>query len=156
KGDHMRVLAAAALTLATLGGAAIPSASAVAPERLEFQMLRNGHPDGRHVVQVIETPTGMQGSSEVAIAVHAGPLTVFRFEQRCRETWAGRALAALNCSTLKQGQRVQVTAQRVADQILVRGQQGAIWFPAGALPTTWWVKPRSGAMIDTASGRPVE
>ncbi|MEJ0061059.1 MAG: DUF6134 family protein [Terricaulis sp.] len=148
----MRSIACAALALAAISA---PAAHAAAPGRLEFELLRNGHPDGRHIVEVTQTPAGFNVSTAVTIRVRVGPLTVFQYEQRCRETWAQDALASLACATTKQGRRSEVAARLADGRMLVTGASGETRFPLAALPTSWWTKPPvfNGAMIDTETGR---
>ena len=121
-----------------------------APGRVEFEVLRNGSPFGRHVVNV----TGGQGAfsvaSEIELRVAAGPLTLFRYEQACNERWRSGALAGLSCSTLKEGRRTEVSAQPDGDALRVNGAA----FPLNVWPTTWWTRPPEGVstMLNTETG----
>lgn len=147
----MRLLVLAALLLAT------PAHAAPAPGRVEFELLRNGQPDGRHVVEVTRTAGGLSVRSDVDIDVRLGPVSVFRYQQRCRETWADGALAALDCSTLKSGRTTRVTARQNENALIASAGGADARFPLATLPTTWWTKPPafSGAMLNTETGEPM-
>jgi Family of unknown function (DUF6134) len=131
-------------------------AEAATPGRLEFELLRNDRPEGRHVVTVTQTSDGLDVRSQIDIRVRVGPVTAFRYEQTCREGWSDGALHSLNCTTVKGGRRTVVTARRQAGDLVVVGAGGDATFPLNALPTSWWVKPPlSGALIDTQTGQPL-
>src|SRR5262245_2621100 len=118
----MRSLFLAALAFAALLSLSA-SASATAPVapagRLEFEMLRNGHPDGRHSVIVTRNGSVLEVSSQVSVRVRAGFITLFDYEQSCRENWTRRILNALTCSTLKDGRRLDVSARSTGSRMLV-------------------------------------
>lgn len=143
----------AALALLCVSG----TSSAAAPGRLEFELLRNGHPDGRHVITVASAAGGVSVRSQIDIAVRIGPITAYSFQQRCNESWSANALSALTCTTDKNGRRTNVSARRAGAALEVTGASGANAFPLTALPTSWWVRPPTNtrAMIDTQTGRPI-
>lgn len=143
-------LAAAFALICAVPAYAAPSA----PGRLEFEVLRNGQPFGRHTVTVSQRDGGFAVSSQVALRVGAGPLTLFRYEQSCEETWRAGALTQLNCSTLKEGRRVQVRAQAAGGNLRVTGARGEVLLPTTAWPTSWWTKPPVGAtaLLNTETG----
>lgn len=145
------------LTLAALFALLIATPAAAAPSapgRLEFEVLRNGAPFGRHTVIVSQREGGFDVRSQVALRVGAGPLTLFRYEQTCEESWRAGALTQLNCSTLKEGRRTQVRAQAATDTLRVTGARGEAALPASAWPTSWWTKPPVGAtaLLNTETG----
>lgn len=152
----MRSLALAAtfaVCLSGAGAAAVPSDAG----RIEFEVLRNGQPFGRHAISVTGAGDNLRAQTEVAMRAGVGPLTVFRLEQRCSETWSGGVLSSLSCSTLKDGRRTQVRAQMRDGRLHVTGAEGEHWFPLGVFPTTWWTKPPASAstLIDTETGAPM-
>lgn len=150
----MRFLTSAVIAAACLTGAAVATPSEAG--RAEFEVLRNGQPFGRHTIVVSGTEGSLRAQSRVSMRVDAGPITVFRLEQTCSETWSGGSLAGLSCSTLKDGRRTQVRAERQNNRLLVRGAEGQHVMPLSALPASWWVKPPEGAMlINTETGEPM-
>ncbi len=148
----MRSFALAAVTAICLTGAAATAAPTDAG-RLEFEVLRNGQPFGRHTIVVSGAGENLRARSNVELRVDLGPLTVFRFEQDCAETWSQGRLAGLQCSTLKDGRRTIVRAVRDGEQLRVAGADGETLFPLNAFPASWWTKPPEGAvLIDTETG----
>lgn len=133
------------------------SASDPAPQRLEFEVTRNGQPFGRHVITVSGAGDALRSQSSVSLRAGVGPVTVFRYEQTCAETWSGARLTALECSTLKDGRRLQVSGSVRGGQLVVAGANGDQAFPAEALPTSWWRRPPSNitSMLDTETGAPM-
>ncbi|MGE0595524.1 MAG: DUF6134 family protein [Hyphomonadaceae bacterium] len=148
----MRIAAFAAL--AAFGLASTASAAPSTAGRTEFEVLRNGQPFGRHVVQVSGSGGAFSVRSEVNLRVGAGPVTLYRYEQACRETWRDGALSSLECSTLKDGRRTQVSAQIEGAALNVSGADGARDFPPEAWPTTWWTRPPTDVdfMLNTETG----
>ncbi len=148
------------LTLAALAALSLSTAATAAPNdagRLVFDVTRNGQPFGQHTVIVAGVGEALRAHSRVALRASVGPLTVFRLEQTCSETWRDGVLAGLNCSTVKDGRRTQVRAELQSGRLRVVGAEGENWFPLGALPTSWWTRPPAGTttLIDTETGEPM-
>lgn len=148
----MRTLALATLALACLGSAAF--AVPAAGQRTEFEVLRNGQPFGRHVVTVTRNGDNLVARTEVALRVAAGPVTLFRYEHECVETWRESVLDGLECETFKGGRRLQVRAASRDGVLHVAGPAGSAALPGELRPTSWWLMPPSGAeaMLDTETG----
>lgn len=150
----MRFLASAIVAAACLTGAAVATPSETG--RTEFDVLRNGQPFGTHTIVVSGTDENLRAQSRVALRASAGPITVFRLEQTCSETWIDGALAGLMCSTLKDGRRTQVRAQRRNNRLVVHGVDGEHVLPITAFPASWWTMPPEGArLINTETGEPM-
>lgn len=132
-----------------------PAAAAPASAgRLEFDVTRNGQPFGRHVVRVSGSGGRFSVESRADLRANFGPVTVFRYEHACSESWEEGRLAGLDCSTLRDGRRTRVTARRAGDALVVTGGGAETSFDLGALPTSWWTKPPVGLdhMIDAETG----
>jgi hypothetical protein len=142
--------AAAVLCFATPAATGAPSDAG----RLEFDVTRNGQPFGRHTITVSSDASNLRARSDVALRVDVGPLTVFRLEQSCSETWGDGVLSELDCSTLKDGRRTRVRGELRDGRLRVVGADGETWFPLGAFPTSWWTMPPANAtsLIDTETG----
>jgi hypothetical protein len=143
-------LAAAFALICTPSAFAAPSSAG----RLEFEVLRNGQPFGRHVISVAAQSGGYGVRSEIELRVGAGPLTLFRYEQNCTETWRADGLTGLDCSTLKEGRRTIVHAETVGETLRVRRARGERDLPRDIWPTSWWTKPPIGAeiLLNTETG----
>lgn len=147
-------------SLAALTALFLSSAASAAPSdagRLVFEVTRNGHPFGQHVVTVSDAGDALRAQSHVSLRANAGPITVFRLEQTCSETWSRGVLQGLTCSTLKDGRRTQVRAELQNGRLRVTGAEGENWFPLGAFPTSWWTRPPVGTttLLDTQTGEPM-
>ena len=148
------------LSLAALAALCLSTAATASPSdsgRLVFDVTRNGQPFGQHSITVSGVGDSLRADSRVALRASAGPITVFRLEQTCSETWSDGVLAGLNCSTLKDGRRIQVRGALQNGRLHVTGAEGENTFPLGAFPTSWWTRPPAGTMtlIDTQTGEPM-
>jgi len=148
------------LSLAALAALCLSTAATAAPSdagRLVFDVTRNGQPFGQHSITVSGAGDLLRAESRVALRANAGPITVYRLEQTCSETWSNGALAGLNCTTLKDGRRTQVRAEVRDGQLRVTGAEGETMFPLGAFPTSWWTRPPAGTttLVDTQTGEPM-
>jgi hypothetical protein len=134
--------------------AAPTAGAATAPGRLEFAVTRNGEPFGTHTIVVTEANGELSVRNAVALRAGVGPLTVFRFEHECTERWRAGALQAMQCETLEDGRRTEMTASRTGAGIRVMGSSGATTFPADALPATWWTTSvlNRNRLIDAETG----
>lgn len=133
------------------------SPAAAAPDRAgrtTFEVLRNGEPFGAHTIVVTGDGESLTARTEIRLRVAAGPLTFFRYEQDCTESWRGGALASLECSTLKEGRRTRVRATRDATGLIVDGAEGPVRFAAGAMPSSWWIQAplQTDHLISTETG----
>jgi len=145
---------AASLALIAPGASAAPSDAG----RLEFDVTRNGQPFGRHTVTVSADNGDLRAHTSVMLRANVGPLTVYRMEQTCTETWRDGALAALDCATLKDGRRTRINARIESDRLRVSGAGGEHWFSRSAFPTSWWTRPppQATTLIDTETGAPMQ
>lgn len=148
----MRILLLALFSALLLGGGA--AATQPAPGRIEFEVLRNGQPFGRHAVTVTRRGDDYVARTEVALRVAAGPLTLFRYDHQCTETWREASLTRLECRTFKEGRSLRVNAEIRDGALHVAGARGDVVLPADVRPTSWWLRPPAGAdaMLDTESG----
>ncbi len=149
------------LSLAALAALCLSMPAAAAPSdagRLVFEVTRNGEPFGQHVVTVTGADDALRAQSRVTLRAGIGPLTVFRLEQTCSETWSEGVLRSLTCSTLKDGRRTQVHAVSQDGRLRVSGADGETDFPLGVFPTSWWTRPPAGTstLLDTETGEAMQ
>jgi hypothetical protein len=149
--------AAILLSLSVWMGVSAASAEPSRPGRLEFEVTRNGSPFGVHSVVVSRAGERLQSRSSVTLRASVGPVTVYRYEHRCQETWDDAQLVALSCSTLKNGRELSVNGAVSDDALVIAGAGGEERFALGALPTTWWTRPPTNvnSLIDTETGAPM-
>jgi hypothetical protein len=105
---------------------------------------------------VVREGEALKARSESRLSAKAGPITVFRFEQTCDETWANGVLQDMRCTTLKDGKTINVSIDRTGEGLQVRAPgAGSGLVSAEAMPTSWWTRASvSGAdLIDTQDGK---
>jgi len=148
----MRTLALAAIACLsfTNGAQAAPSSAG----RLEFEVLRNGEPFGRHTVVVSGSGPNLRAQTNVVLRAGAGPVTLYRYEQSCSETWNSGALAAIDCNTLKDGRRTRVRGAVQGSELRITGARGEMEFALDIAPTSWWTRPAvyARSMLNTETG----
>lgn len=149
-----RTMKHALLALALSCFCAPAFAAPSAPGRLEFEVLRQGQPFGRHTVTVSEVDGALVAESQAQLRANLGPVTVFRYEQTCRETWRGGALQDLDCTTQRNSRRTNVVASPGDGAMRVTGRGVETAFPLTALPSNWWSKPPASVreFINTETG----
>jgi hypothetical protein len=150
----MRSVALTLASIAVLTMAGSATAVPTNPGRTVFDVTRNGAPFGTHTVSVSQSGETLRAQNTIALRAGVGPVTMFRLEQSCAETWADGALTSLSCSTLKDGRRTQVRAERQNGRLRVTGAGGETFFPLNAVPSTWWTRPPidASSVIDTETG----
>lgn len=154
---HPLSIARATALLVALTGAMAANAEPASPGRIDFEVLRGGDHFGEQSVEVTKTANGLVARTSADLRAGFGPLTLFHYQQDCRETWAGGVLAGLDCSTMKNGKRTKVGATPTESGLQVTAGRSAKGFPANALPTSWWSRPPPGdySMINTETGEPL-
>jgi hypothetical protein len=149
-------LGVALLTLATVFCvSSAPASAGTTPGRIEFQVMREGHPFGRQNVTVFQTAGGLVAETSADLRAALGPLTLFSYTQRCRELWRDGSMSDLRCLTVQNGRRKTVSSETRANALRVTGASGGITdFSAGTLPTSWWTRPPLNVheMINTETG----
>lgn len=145
---------AALLSLAFVSISAPAFAAPSAPGRLEFEVLRQGQPFGRHTVTVSEVNGALVAESQARLRATLGPVAVFRYEQTCRETWRDGALQDLACTTQRNNRRTNVVAAPNAGAMRVTARGVETAFPLTAMPSNWWSKPPASVreFINTETG----
>lgn len=125
-----------------------------APGRVEFEVLRQGRPFGRHVVTVTERNGELVADSHARLRADLGPLTLFRYEQTCRETWRDGVLISLRCTTRRNGRGANVEAARADGVMRVTGGAAPLSLPLTTLPSNWWSRPPVSVreLINTETG----
>ncbi len=134
--------------------------SAIPPSgRLAFRALRNGAPLGTHTLVFSReggAPTVGVMTVDIAVdyVVKIGPVPVFRYKLRCRETWQDGLLISAAADTDHNGKAEWMRAQRSGDCLLVNGSKsGKYKAPAGAILASHWNQAQlQGPMINPQDG----
>lgn len=148
----------ALLVLGAAGAAPAWAAPALAPGRLEFEVMRSGgKPFGRHVVEVTPIPEGVEVRDVTHYEVKIGPLLLYRYDRTCQERWRGGALASFSCSTREGGRTVEVAGVAGPEGLRVTGPGGGGGYPPGAQHFAPWNLAYAVApvVIDSETGKPM-
>lgn len=124
-------------------------------ETLDFALLRDGKPIGRHLVTIRETGPTKQVDVAIDIEVKVLFLTVFQYRHRNREIWRDGRLVSLDTWTDDDGDTFEVTARATDQGLQVDGAEGRFVAPAEIIPTSYW-HPATTAqtrLLDTQRGR---
>ena len=154
--------AIAGLLAGTLMSASVlvAPASAAVPEsgRLEFEVLRNGDPLGRHILTFEERGDELFVDVDVELKVRIGPITPFFYAHDVREEWEDGNLVSLRSTTRKDGRDFRVEATRTADgKLAVASTEFTGEVPGDVPPSTWWNNAvlERGQILSTESGKAI-
>ena len=93
-------------------------------DRIEFEVLRNGDPIGRHTVNFMQLDDGLQVDVEMNLNVGFLGLTVYRFEYRSGSFWQDGLMTELSAFTNDDGDQTRVTAALKDGALSVSGPSG--------------------------------
>ncbi|MSP03527.1 MAG: hypothetical protein EXR07_21180 [Acetobacteraceae bacterium] len=143
------------------GGAALTAvpANAALPPNLHFQVLRNGSPIGKHVIDFRQDGASQIATIAVDIVVRLGPIVLYRYELRASEAWRDGRFQTLECETNDNGTRISLKARLAADRVTVDvAGKPPVALAATAMPLTHWshlcmerplFNPEDGEAIDS-------
>lgn len=130
-GRRELILGAAGLVLA-------PGAALAAPNRLAFQVFRNGTKVGEHLITFMGDDDARTISTEVSMTVKIGPVPVYRYKHSATEKWAGGKWASIDTTTNGNGKITKASARAMGSYVQINGPAGAQRAPANALPLSHW------------------
>ena len=143
---------------AVLALTAVPAKAATLPTpagELDFQVLREGTPIGRH--RVVFSQDGDRQVVEIAIdlEVKFAFFTLFRYQHRNREAWQDGRLVSIDTQTDDDGTAHWVRGRATADGFLVESDGGTVLAPATVIPTSYWhpATVEQTRLLDTQRGR---
>lgn len=150
-------IAAAGLILAFLWreGCCVARAEDHRSVLLQFQLLRDGEPFGRHTIRIDHRPDGtavVENHADAAVAL--GPFTVFKYTYRSQEIWRDGVLLTMTSWTDDDGREVRLSAETRPDGLVLDGPEGTAVLPGGLLPTSFWTVAEMGQtfLLDTHTG----
>ncbi len=139
---------------ATLAGGGVGRWKPADGSRIEFDVLRNGQPFGRHVVAFRRKGDTLNVETDIDLKVMIGPLTVYHYVHDATETWIGGALERVEARTKKDGRWREVAAKAVQGGLDVAGSafRGVLNKPV--IPSTHWniEQMSEPAMLSTETG----
>ena len=144
----------AVLCSAAIAALAVMPASAAA-DVLSFDVFRNGKPFGQHIVKRETQGETMVVSVDIDLEVRFGPFVPFRYRHDVREIWRDGALEALDSRTIRDGERLEVSARRSGERdLIVNGASVTEEAPGSIIPSTWWNREvlENSVILDSQTG----
>jgi len=122
--------------------------------RLEFLVFRNGKPLGRHEIRFSDRNGDLLADISVDYVVKLGPVNLFRYKLRGRETWSDGRLASAHVQTDNNGKQEYLSAIREGEALIVEGRRARrARPPRGSLIATHWnIAQLDGPMINPQDG----
>ena len=144
---------------ALLAGAALPVARPLLARvpgtgRIEFDILREGSPIGRHGLSFRTDGPLLRVDIEIDIAVSLAFIPLFSYRHRNSEVWKAGRLVSLETETDDDGEPYRVSARAAPEGLRVEGSAGAYLAPAETIPTSYWNARtvRQTSLLDTQRG----
>lgn len=155
-----RALCGAGVVAATLALPALVRRAVAAPPlpagTTTFRLVWKEREIGRHTVEIVPLgPEGLRVVTSVAIAVKAGPLTVYRFTHDSIEEWQAGQLTSLRSVTNDDGTRVDITGTGGASALSLLTPSGRRQVPGTILTSNslWTPRfPRQREVLDARQG----
>jgi hypothetical protein len=113
-------------------------AATPANRRLVYSVLRNGEQIGEHRMTFTGDDVSPTVSTEVAMTVKLGGVTVYRYRHTAREVWADGRFESLESVTDATAGDRKVSARRTPSGVLIRTGRREVLAPAGTSPLTHW------------------
>lgn len=125
-----------------LGGAGLvlaPGAAwAALPNKLAFQVFRNGTKVGEHQVVFTGDDSARTATTNVAMTVKIGPVPVYKYKHQAIEKWADGKWVSAEATTDDNGKMKKVSAKAMGTYVQISGPAGAVRGPADAVPLSHW------------------
>jgi hypothetical protein len=126
------------LLVGGIGLALAPAAAFAAPNRLAFQVFRNGTKVGEHQVVFTGDDAARTATTDVAMTVKIGPVPVFKYTHRSIEKWVAGKWVSAEAATNSNGKIQKVVAHAQPGFVQIDGPAGSLKAPADALPLSHW------------------
>jgi hypothetical protein len=151
-------LAAGAMLLPAFPLRAGASAAAVPvlPDRpIRFDVIRMGEVIGFHNVDFNGSADRFSVLTEIDIRVSLAGLTLFDFQNRCRERWQNGRLVEIDSRTHEGDSDFVLTGKAVDGGFAVSGRKNSVVAPADIMAATYWspVQFTRKQVIETKRGR---
>ncbi|MBW8813238.1 MAG: hypothetical protein JF588_07405 [Caulobacterales bacterium] len=132
------MIARRGLLVGGVGLALAPAAAFAAPNRLAFQVFRNGTKVGEHQVVFTGDETARTATTNVQMVVKIGPVPVYKYTHQAVEKWVGGKFVSAEATTNANGKIQKVAAHAQPGFVEIVGPAGTVKGPADALPLSHW------------------
>lgn len=131
-----------------------PSPVALYGPEIEFEVLRDDRPVGRHVTRFERSGPYVTATSEMTLEVDVLFFTAYRFSYFAKGRWCGDRLWALSARRDDNGDVTEVRAYHDGDTLVVDSADRHIEAPPDIVPTNHWYAGvvRRDAVLNTLTG----
>lgn len=126
------------LILGGVGLALAPGAALAVPNRLAFQVYRNGAKVGEHIMTFTGDDTARTISTNVAMTVKVGPVPVYKYKHTAIEKWVAGKWASIDTTTNGNGKLTKASGRAMGSYVQIIGPAGSQRAPADAVPLSHW------------------
>ena len=126
------------LILGGVGLALAPGAALAVPNRLAFQVFRNGTKVGEHLMTFAGDDAARTISTNVAMTVKVGPVPVYKYKHTATEKWVAGKWASIDTTTNGNGKLTKASARAMGSYVQITGPDGSQRAPADAVPLSHW------------------
>ncbi len=126
------------LILGGVGFALAPCAALAVPNRLAFQVYRNGAKVGEHIMTFTGDDTARTISTNVAMTVKVGPVPVYKYKHTAIEKWVAGKWASIDTTTNGNGKLTKASGRAMGSYVQIIGPAGSQRAPADAVPLSHW------------------
>ena len=148
------IVALAAVCFLAFGSLAGEAAEQGAKD-LNFQVLRDGAPMGRHDITFERVGEELHVKVAIDLEVTFAFLTLFRYSHRNHEIWKDGRLLAIETETDDDGEAHWVRGRAEGDAFAVESSSGFFQLPADVIPTSYWHPDtvKQSQLLDSQHGR---
>jgi hypothetical protein len=149
------VLLPAVVPLRQAAASAQPAMPVLPDRPIRFDVIRLGEVIGFHNVDFNGSGDRFTVLTEIDIRVSLAGLTLFDFQNRCRERWQNGRLVEIESRTHEDDSDFVLTGKAVDDGFAVSGRKNTLVAPADIMAATYWspVQFTRKQVIETKRGR---
>ncbi len=109
------------------------------PTNLRFDVLRDGSCIGQHEIWFRQEGATLSANIALSLVVRLGPIPLYRYAHKARETWQDGAFLSFESETNDNGTRHQFQAVRTTESVVAKSAAGVRQvFASEAIPFTHW------------------
>jgi hypothetical protein len=125
------------------------------PRALAFTVERDGALFGTHGLQFSGSAEELTVEIAIDLKVDFGPITLFRYTHRNRESWQNGRLARLETTTDDDGEAFRVIGSALPEGFRLQQGEATGPLPTDILPTSYWHRAAldRSLWLDTQTGR---
>lgn len=122
---------------------------------IDFGVLRQGKPFGRHVLSFDKLADGtLEVTTDVDLDVKFGPITAFKYRLDATERWVDGQLVGLRGTSNNDGDKGEVSAQAKGGRLIVDSTMFDGVLPLSIIPSSHWniLQIKGDRMLSTETG----